>query len=637
MSLQIEPINWNKIEDQVDKDVWDKLVQQFWLDTKIPLSNDLKTWNLMSEEEKSVTRKVLVGLTALDTIQGRVGAVSMMADAITPHEADVLTNIAFMEAFAEGTQVLTSKGWKNVENISEDDLVAQYVPDSGLVEFVNPEVISHHTAQTTYRFYSNPRKVDFSVSGGHRIYYKRRSSDGSVTDMVDSARDLYLKGVKTKRNYMISGGLHKSGADSMTIEEKIKVISALAGKVVGHNDEEGYGEIHIKVQRLKKRARAEEFFNKEGIPYTKYHADTFAIAIPDEWGFSEKNDLSWIDLSEVSHLWALEFFSLMSEWCATDITSPRFETPSADIAGTILALGAISNTHIRMNFTNPVGNKEFFRLFLTMDSTEFDMNYQAGVKQIPEPSEVYAIQVPSTYLIVRGSDRNTPVITGNCVHAKSYSSIFSTLITSDEIKDTYRWASENPLIKAKMDIVMERYLADDPLKRKIASTLLESFLFYSGFFWPLYLSARGKLTNTADIIRLILADESVHGFYIGYKYQRGLGMLDPDSREEYKTFTYDLLQDLYDNEVKYTRDIYDEIGLTDQVLPFLRYNANKALANLGYEPLFPSTSTNVNASVLSALSPNGGESHDFFSGSGSSYTVGVAEDVDDSDWEDMFD
>ena len=63
MTHLVKPINWNNIEDQVDKDVWDKLVQQFWLDTKIPLSNDLKSWNLMSEEEKSVTRKVLVGLT----------------------------------------------------------------------------------------------------------------------------------------------------------------------------------------------------------------------------------------------------------------------------------------------------------------------------------------------------------------------------------------------------------------------------------------------------------------------------------------------------------------------------------------------------------------------------------------------
>ncbi len=71
---------------------------------------------------------------------------------------------------------------------------------------------------------------------------------------------------------------------------------------------------------------------------------------------------------------------------------------------------------------------------------------------------------------------------------------------------------------------MDFYKGDDPLKRKVASTLLESFLFYSGFYLPMYWSSRAKLTNTADMIRLIIRDEAVHGYYIGYKYQKGLAL-----------------------------------------------------------------------------------------------------------------
>lgn len=36
----------------------------------------------------------------------------------------------------------------------------------------------------------------------------------------------------------------------------------------------------------------------------------------------------------------------------------------------------------------------------------------------------------------------------------------------------------------------------------------------------MYFASRGKLTNTADLIRLIIRDEAVHGYYIGYKYQK---------------------------------------------------------------------------------------------------------------------
>ncbi|RVW11267.1 class 1b ribonucleoside-diphosphate reductase subunit beta [Prescottella agglutinans] len=219
------------------------------------------------------------------------------------------------------------------------------------------------------------------------------------------------------------------------------------------------------------------------------------------------------------------------------------------------------------------------------------------------------------------------------VHAKSYSQIFSTLCTTREIDDAFRWSEENPNLQRKAQIVLDYYKGDDPLKRKVASTLLESFLFYSGFYLPMYWSSRAKLTNTADMIRLIIRDEAVHGYYIGYKYQRGLEQLSQAEKDDLKNYTFELLFELYDNEVEYTQDLYDGVGLTEDVKKFLRYNANKALMNLGYEGLFPKDETDVNPAILSALSPNADENHDFFSGSGSSYVIGKAVNTEDEDWD----
>jgi ribonucleoside-diphosphate reductase beta chain len=180
---------------------------------------------------------------------------------------------------------------------------------------------------------------------------------------------------------------------------------------------------------------------------------------------------------------------------------------------------------------------------------------------------------------------------------------------------------------------MDYYQGDNPLKRKVASTLLESFLFYSGFYLPMHWSSRAKLTNTADLIRLIIRDEAVHGYYIGYKYQKGLETLTQAERDELKDYTFSLLFEMYENEVQYTQDLYDEVGLTEDVKKFLHYNANKALMNLGYEPMFPKNITDVNPAILSALSPNADENHDFFSGSGSSYVIGKAVNTEDEDWD----
>ena len=219
------------------------------------------------------------------------------------------------------------------------------------------------------------------------------------------------------------------------------------------------------------------------------------------------------------------------------------------------------------------------------------------------------------------------------VHAKSYSNIFMTLASTPMINDAFRWSEENENLQKKAKIILSYYKGDDPLKKKVASTLLESFLFYSGFYLPMYFSSRAKLTNTADIIRLIIRDEAVHGYYIGYKFQQAYKQLDEEHQAELKEYTFDLLYDLYDNEIDYTEDLYDDLGWTEDVKRFLRYNANKALNNLGFEGLFPADETRVSPAILSSLSPNADENHDFFSGSGSAYVLGKAEDTTDDDWD----
>ena len=188
------------------------------------------------------------------------------------------------------------------------------------------------------------------------------------------------------------------------------------------------------------------------------------------------------------------------------------------------------------------------------------------------------------------------------VHAKSYSSVFSTLCSTDEIDEAFRWSEENPYLQKKADIVLKYY-------------------------------HRAKLTNTADLIRLIIRDEAVHGYYIGYKFQQAFREEFSGRQEEIKGYVYDLMMELYENEIKYTADLYDEIGLTEDVKKFLHYNANKALMNLGFDPLFPKDQCDVNPAILSALSPNADENHDFFSGSGSSYVMGKHEATEDEDWD----
>lgn len=223
------------------------------------------------------------------------------------------------------------------------------------------------------------------------------------------------------------------------------------------------------------------------------------------------------------------------------------------------------------------------------------------------------------------------------VHAKSYSSIFSTLCSTDEIDDAYRWSEENEYLQKKQDIILKYYREEDPLKKKIISCVLESFLFYSGFYLPMYWSSKAKLTNTADLIRLIIRDEAIHGYYIGYKFQLAYNKLSEEKKQEYKDFTYDVIMELYENEVGYTEDLYDALGWTEDVKKYVHYQGNKTLQNLGFEPLFSGEDIEVNPAILASLSPNSDENHDFFSGSGASYKIGKVETLKEDEWNGKWD
>lgn len=222
------------------------------------------------------------------------------------------------------------------------------------------------------------------------------------------------------------------------------------------------------------------------------------------------------------------------------------------------------------------------------------------------------------------------------VHAKSYSSIFSTLATSSEIDNAFNRANNDYFLNSIIDILVNHYTNPGSESKRLAiqraSVFLESFVFYSGFFWPLYLSSQGKLTNTADLIRLILRDETIHGHYIGYCYQKELAKLTTTEVKKQKVYTEALMLQLYYLMESYITYLYPNDLVRDKVLTFSRYNANKALMNLGYQGFFNSNETNVDPVILAALSPASDENHDFFSGSGSSYVIGTVTETTDDDW-----
>lgn len=181
------------------------------------------------------------------------------------------------------------------------------------------------------------------------------------------------------------------------------------------------------------------------------------------------------------------------------------------------------------------------------------------------------------------------------IHAKSYSYIFTTLLSKKQtnyLLDT--WVEENEYLTTKAKYigyyykqllqpkpsVYDRYMA------KVASAFLESALFYSGFYYPLYLAGKGIMVESGSIIRKITEDEAYHGVAVGITAQYDYELLTEAEKKQADKEVYELLDILHKNEVEYTHSLYDKLELSEDVINYVEYNFNRALSNLGRDDYF---------------------------------------------------
>ncbi|KND62698.1 class 1b ribonucleoside-diphosphate reductase subunit beta [Candidatus Phytoplasma phoenicium] len=240
----------------------------------------------------------------------------------------------------------------------------------------------------------------------------------------------------------------------------------------------------------------------------------------------------------------------------------------------------------------------------------------------------------------------------NAVHAKSYSNIFMTFINKKEIKELFQWGEKQNNLQnilkeiigiyenLEKNIVFYKNSNDEMLQKNnhfreikwksmVASVFLETWLFYSGFYYPLYFYGQGILMQAGEIINLIIRDESIHGAYIGRLAKELYDTFDLHKQQELKEWMYSLLNKLYHEQKKLTKELYQSVYLVEDVNIFVRYNANKALLNLGFEQKFPQEE--VNPVIINGLNTET-KTMDNFSMKGNGYQKMKSESLRDEDF-----
>jgi ribonucleoside-diphosphate reductase beta chain len=221
------------------------------------------------------------------------------------------------------------------------------------------------------------------------------------------------------------------------------------------------------------------------------------------------------------------------------------------------------------------------------------------------------------------------------IHARSYSLMNKTFLSASEEREVFEWIRTQPHLQFKIAFIQRIF--NDPdvsnlgmWKKMVVSCMLETALFYSGFFYPLYLAGQGRMVSAGEIFNLIILDEALHGVYVALLAQEKYEVMNPAEQTYARAWYAETLQTLYKNELAYTELLYADVGLSAEVSKFIRFNFNVLADNLALERLFPDEE--INPVVRNGIRARG-TTHDFFSAKGSSYSKIVVEPLQDADVE----
>ena len=135
--------------------------------------------------------------------------------------------------------------------------------------------------------------------------------------------------------------------------------------------------------------------------------------------------------------------------------------------------------------------------------------------------------------------------------------------------------------------------------------------------------------QAGEIINLILRDESIHGLYVGNLAMEIYNTFDKTLQAELYQWLTTYLDEIYEEEMQLIEEIYDPVDVSHDVKIFVRYNANKAMMNLGFEAYYEYEE--VNPVVLNGLNTET-KTMDNFSMKGNGYQKMKSESVTDSDF-----
>lgn len=479
--------------------------KSYWVHSEVEFTADVQDYKVnLTDIEREALKRSLLGIAQIE-----VSVKTFWGDLYKMFPKPEFNNLGMSfgesECFDKYTEILTNNGYKRFENLTDEDKVAQYNMEDESISFVKPLRLIKRHYKGKMHYYQNAT-IDLMVTPNHEVVAKKNDSDKFMK--IKSCNVEY----KDPNVLPISG--YKDGDKEFTALDKLLVALYCCGDiyrfrlVFGRSVPSPGFSFVFNSEDKAKIEKIEELLNELNIEYKKSNTDCGEILIHVAHFenidlVSKIEDLSYINIEDVSKGWIDEFINELEYW--NQYTGGLFvhryySEKSIDIISILCTLSGRRSQKSGMLHSIKYGNYWYIAI-----EKEDECSYPLK-EEVDYDDFVYCVEVPTGCVVVR---RNKSVcISGNCRHSEAYARLLEVLGYNNEFENIL----DIPVFKKRYHVLKD-YLnenKDNVMEKLLFFTLVvENASLFSQFATILYFSRfKGYMKNVANIIAWSSTDEA---------------------------------------------------------------------------------------------------------------------------------
>lgn len=184
---------------------------------------------------------------------------------------------------------------------------------------------------------------------------------------------------------------------------------------------------------------------------------------------------------------------------------------------------------------------------------------------------------------------------------KAYTNIIQNLIEPKKVNSYFDWANHQADLVKVANEYINIYQHGTWWQKKIALSFMQMGIYHVDYFATLRAFGDGKLTRTAEAIKLAIRATSFNAMYPGVKFRIKAANCSESEQAEMEKWTDEFVKKIAAHFESMIKVGYTPAGWEEDATHYFHYSLNKNFMNLGFKTMYPEDSDSLSETLQKGL------------------------------------